>query len=597
MSGTVDIKGPSTGGPLIGASALNAAINPALAVKADAATAQATAAGLSATQGIAATSQQDVTTLQTQLAAVNTAIGALQSRMTTTQNRVTVLETATPPPTVPLAVATFTLGATTNTTQVLNWTAPASGPAPTFYDTQVAPVTGGVTGTWVAGPTVAGGTLTATVTGLTQGTPYDYRVITRNAAGPGGASAVLRQATTATFTPSPAWTAIPDNATSIIADDGGVWTIPGGVVQLNGVNVGSSSNVIRLVKSDTGRIFQESNDPALSGLPGGVGWWYYDATQNPVWVFSSDPRPAAPGSPIKTRLLTWLHTLPTVHFISAQLTHANFSEYDAMVSQLNIAPGMVVCDPWLDQWGTPPYFIHDDGFVNRCIQHWDAGGMVGMEAMIPNPAGGPAQSGGADSSVLTVGSAQYNALIGYLDQAAVPLLAYKAHGMAVPFRVMWELDGGWFWWGSSTFTGAQQVQLYKLIHDYMVLTKGCDHLIWVFSTNASGNYTFPGESLVDVGGWDMYTNDPGSTAGAYDRLVSETPNGFVAITEFGAGGPGANDPNFDARILKDLVKTGHMRKVLYVMLWTGWGWYQISNSVAALSDAYVLNLSNLGRVN
>lgn len=599
MSGTVDIKGPSTGGPLIGAPALNAAINPALAVKADAAPAQATATGLAAVQNVATSSQQTIATLTNSLATANAAIIALQTLMTTTRNRVTVLETATPPPAVPNAVATFALGATTNTTQVLNWTAPASGPAVTSYDTQVAPVVAGVTGAFVAGPSVAAGVLTATVTGLTQGTTYDYHVIPRNAAGPGGVSAVLRQTTTTTFTPSPAFTSIPDNATSIIADDGGVWTIVGGVVQLNGTppTPGSSSSVIRLVKADTGRIFQESNAPALAGLPGQVGWFYYDVTQNPVWVFSSDPRPAAPGSPIKSRILTWLKTLPTVHLISGQMTHSNFAEYDAMVSSLGVTPGLVVCDPWMDA-GTN----FDASFVNRCIQHWDAGGLVGMSAFIPNPAtGGSAQSLGADASVLTVGSAQHNALLGSLDQLAVPLLQYKQHGMAVPFRVLWELDGTWFWWSSAAFTGAQQVQLYQIIHDYLVVTKQCDHLIWTFSTNGSGNYTFPGESLVDIAGWDAYTDNPDGQVyrDAYNRFRSEAPNSLIAEAEFGSGGPGNGqmDPNFDARILIAMAKPGgSMRNLVYIMLWTGWEWRFLANAAAALADAYVLNLSNLGRV-
>lgn len=297
MSGTVDIKGPSTGAPLITPAGFNAAVNTALVTKADAATVQASATQLAAVQGVVTGNQQMIANLTPSVAATATAIAALQSLMTATENRVTVLETAVPPPAAPGAPTGLTVGVITNTSIAFTWVAPVGGAAPTSYTLQYAPAG---TGNYVNGPSGAG--LSGTVTGLTAGTAYDFHVIATNAAGPGSASTPpVTRTTTVSFTPSPAFTSIP-NAASITANDGGVWTVVpyptstvGGVVKLGGVNVGSTSNVILLLISDTGRIYQESNDPSLANQPGGVGWWYYDATQNPVWVFSSDPRPAAPG--------------------------------------------------------------------------------------------------------------------------------------------------------------------------------------------------------------------------------------------------------------------------------------------------------------
>ncbi len=54
------------------------------------------------------------------------------------------------------------------------------------------------------------------------------------------------------------------------------------------------------------------------------------------------------------------------------------------------------------------------------------------------------------------------------------------------------------------------------------------------------------------------------------------------------------NPNFDAWNLLNVVKTS-MPGIGYINLWTGWGWYQIANAKAALSDPYVLNLNNLNR--
>lgn len=290
MSGTVNFQGPSTGAPLITPAVFNATVNTALVTKADLAIVQASATQLAAVQGVVTGNQQSVATMMASMDATNAAIATLQGLMTNTVNRVTVLETAVPPPVAPGAPTGLISGVITNTTIAFTWVAPVGGAAATGYTLQYAPAG---TGNYVNGPSGAG--LSGTVTGLTSGATYDFHVIATNAAGPGAPSTPpVTRTTTVSFTPSPAFTSIP-NATQIIDNNGGVWTVVGGVVKLNGANAGTTSSVILLLISDTGRIYQESNDPALAGLPGGVGWWYYDATQNPVWVFSSDPRPQSPG--------------------------------------------------------------------------------------------------------------------------------------------------------------------------------------------------------------------------------------------------------------------------------------------------------------
>lgn len=64
---------------------------------------------------------------------------------------------------------------------LLTWVAPTSGDAPSSYDVQRAPVTGGVVGTFatIASPT---GT-TYTDTAVTAGNSYEYRVASVNSAG------------------------------------------------------------------------------------------------------------------------------------------------------------------------------------------------------------------------------------------------------------------------------------------------------------------------------------------------------------------------------------------------------------------------------
>jgi hypothetical protein len=274
----VVLHGPSYNSALqkVTPEAVSDAINPILDLKADKSDVDASHAARNAE---IAQAQQKVDALTTSYAATTAAIATLQGDMAATDNRVSVLEGATPPPAVPAAVASFSLGATTNTTQVLAWTAPATGVALTFYDTRYK-LAGSAT--WTPGPSVAVGTLTATVTGLNAGTNYDYSVVTRNAAGPGGASPTLTKATTTSFTPSPAWTKIPP-ATSITMNDGRVVTVSGGVIYINSVARTETNSVVLVEVSDTGVLYQEN---AFGN------WWYLNAQND--WTFTSDPQATPP---------------------------------------------------------------------------------------------------------------------------------------------------------------------------------------------------------------------------------------------------------------------------------------------------------------
>ena len=141
---------------------------------------------------------------------------------------------------------------------------------------------------WTNGPLVSAPTTSATLTGLSSGTSYDLRVVSVNAAGPGGVSNAITRTTLANFVPSPAGTTIPPAGT-IIGDDGSVWSVVGGVIQLNGTPRTETNSVTLLLKHSNGVIYQQNS----------LGdWWYYDPTQSQPWILTSDPRVAPP--PITT---------------------------------------------------------------------------------------------------------------------------------------------------------------------------------------------------------------------------------------------------------------------------------------------------------
>lgn len=103
--------------------------------------------------------------------------------------------------TVPGAPTGLTLGAATSTTQALTWTAPASngGAAITDYVVQYSPAGGNSWATFADGTSA---TASATVTGLTASTSYDYRVAAVNSAGQGAYSGTATGSTGAAAAPT-----------------------------------------------------------------------------------------------------------------------------------------------------------------------------------------------------------------------------------------------------------------------------------------------------------------------------------------------------------------------------------------------------------
>ena len=96
-------------------------------------------------------------------------------------------------------------------------------------------------------------------------------------------------------------------------------------------------------------------------------------------------------------------------------------------------------------------------FMPTALAHAKACGIVGMSLCLPNPVnGGPSQGGPAVDPVqlLTPGSALNGSLHRLLDQAAGLLQQFENAEVAVLTRFMFELDGGWFWWGSGHFSNA-----------------------------------------------------------------------------------------------------------------------------------------------
>lgn len=120
------------------------------------------------------------------------------------------------------------------------------------------------------------------------------------------------------------------------------------------------------------------------------------------------------------------------------------------------------------------------------------------------------------ASILTEGSAQHTAYLGWLDRLADFALDLKAaDGTLVPFvfRPYHEHTQTWSWWGSKCTTEEQFIALWRMTVRHLRDTRGVHNLIYAVSpqmdveyADAKGRLLFrwPGDEWVDFVGMDCY---------------------------------------------------------------------------------------------
>ena len=238
------------------------------------------------------------------------------------------------------------------------------------------------------------------------------------------------------------------------------------------------------------------------------------------------------------------------------------------------------------------------------IAQWQAGGLVEVNAAMPNPTTGGAATDTSDLDVaglLTPGTATNNALNANLSQVAGGLRQLQDAGVVVVYRPYWEMNGNWNWWGAGLLSAQEFQALWQYTYNYMTDTMGLHNLVWMYAINGgfalpdrSLTDTYPGAAFVDMTGQDMYSNNPGidgqSTYQALLALGKPT-----ALAEFGSGAPSGGDPSFSMPTLISQIQT-YMPNTVYWMQWwaqnaggNGWGIEQDQNASAALNDGYVIN--------
>lgn len=135
------------------------------------------------------------------------------------------------------------------------------------------------------------------------------------------------------------------------------------------------------------------------------------------------------------------------------------------------------------------------------------------------------------------GGDSHAAYVAYLDRLASFVQSLSVNGVKVPvlYRPFHEMNGKWFWWGGES-SADNLVSVWQFTVDYLVKTKGCNNLLFVWSPNISAKASveyysqfWPGSNYVDVVGIDGYDN--GDSADFANAMMRNSYAALLAVAK------------------------------------------------------------------
>ena len=225
--------------------------------------------------------------------------------------------------------------------------------------------------------------------------------------------------------------------------------------------------------------------------------------------------------------------------------------------------------------------------VNTAIaEHWNSGGLVSINFTTTNPFTlVPAfDNTVTDYDLLfQAGSAEQNKWFSDLDKIAEGLSALQDQGVVVILHPLYEMNGGWSWWGSNSggtwTTQAQFIALWRQLYDYFTDTKGLNNLLWLYGPNfietswqpgwgaQDVDYYYPGDDYVDITGLSYYKDHMNALSDRdnYTRMVNlGKPFGLIEI-----GPDKVIDGSFDNMMVIDAIRNEYPA-ITFFSYWTNW---------------------------
>jgi mannan endo-1,4-beta-mannosidase len=188
-----------------------------------------------------------------------------------------------------------------------------------------------------------------------------------------------------------------------------------------------------------------------------------------------------------------------------------------------------------------------------------------------------------------------------LNNVANVLQMLKDRHVAVLWRPLHEMNGGWFWWGNGTNwpSPVQFETVWRHMHRYFTVTRQLDNILWVYSPHCQASaslmptdWYYPGADVVDIVGLDYYGDDlSGINAnGSLDSLAALGKP--LAICEIG---PKTKlDGSFDSLSYAGLASFN----ISYFLAWHSWPGHSmalpdLANAEKLMTHEAILNRGEL----
>jgi mannan endo-1,4-beta-mannosidase len=179
-----------------------------------------------------------------------------------------------------------------------------------------------------------------------------------------------------------------------------------------------------------------------------------------------------------------------------------------------------------------------------------------------------------------------DALADFFDGLTVSPTPGEHHHIPVIFRPFHEMNGDWFWWGTTNNTDEVYRALYRFMVDYLRIQKGLHHILYAYSPNSPSEFEtmtdywrwYPGDPWVDVLGFDDYYTSWGGyghedgVATLTNHLVwlveqAELRGKIPAFTETGQGEVLTDADWYTAQLLPALAGHPAARRLAWVLVW------------------------------
>jgi mannan endo-1,4-beta-mannosidase len=146
----------------------------------------------------------------------------------------------------------------------------------------------------------------------------------------------------------------------------------------------------------------------------------------------------------------------------------------------------------------------------------------------------------------------------------------------IVFRPWHEMNGNWFWWGSSAITAANYKLLYALTVNYVKERTTSVLFAWTPNTPVDFNY-YPGDDYVDVLGVDIYEATATTLRAQLGSIVdyAQAHNKIAVLSETGNRVTTDNASLYWKNTVLPAIlddPTGKAKKIAWVLTWINASW-------------------------